>query len=272
MDKNKENKISALLIIIATIINLVHSILYGSSINPFYSIWSFLTFIAGTLGIVIFPLGVAAFISVFLVLSRKHKHKYIYYFAILFLILSLFFLYISSAYRHESQETRLDGDLTKSTEIKIDGFTKYTSGKDGFIVLFPEEPKISEYEIEEVKIKSYQSLIRNKAIEYNVFIMDPDKKIFSNKAINAFLNAIVKAQGGSVKDGIIISERSAKFQGFEAREYIYSNLVLDIKMIHKGIIFIVNGNPIQLSVLYPKNIDESEVNYKEFVNSFQLIR
>lgn len=273
MDKNKENKILALLIIIAIIINFVHGIFWGDiGINPFYSIWSFLAFLGGIFGYAfLFPLGIAAFISVFFVLSKRHKHKYIYYFAILFLILSLFFLYISSTYKHESQETGLGANLTKSIEIEIDGFTRYTSKKDGFIVLFPEEPEISEYEIEGSKVKNYQSFIRNKAIEYNVFIIETNLKILSNKAISAFLNSIVKSQAESVKDGIIISEKSTEFQGFEAREYIYSNIVLDTKMIHKGVIFIVAGDPIQLSVFYPEKIDESEVDYKEFVNSFQLI-
>jgi hypothetical protein len=275
MDKNKENKILVLLVIIALIINFVNYIFYYNIINPFYEIWSFLAFLAGTLGITIFPLGIAAFISVFFVLSKKHKHKYRYYLAIFFLILSLFSLYVSyanSKYGCEAQEVSSDAKLTKLTEIEIDGFIRYISKKDSFIVLFPEEPEISEYKIEGSGIlKNYQSFVRNKAIEYNVFIIEPNSKILSNKAISAFLNSIVKSQAGSVKDGIIISEKSTEFQGFEARGYIYSNIVLDTKMIHKGVIFIVDGDPIQLSVLYPEKINESEVNYKEFVNSFQLI-
>ncbi|MCK4328460.1 hypothetical protein KAX02_01305 [candidate division WOR-3 bacterium] len=98
MGKNKENNISALLIAVAIIINFINGIFFSTSdINPFYSIWSFSAFLAGILGIAIFPLGISAFISIFFVLSKKHKHKYPYYFAILFSILSLFSLYISFA-------------------------------------------------------------------------------------------------------------------------------------------------------------------------------
>lgn len=273
MDKNKENKILVLLVIIALIINFVNYIFYYNTINPFYEIWSFLAFLAGTLGITIFPLGIAAFISVFFVLSKKHKHKYRYYLAIFFLILSLFSLYVSyatSKYGYESQATGLGDNLTKSMKTEIEGFIRYISKKDSFIVLFPEEPKINKYEITEQKIRQYQSYNKDITIQYNVFIMENNLKILSNKAINAFLNNYVESKIETL-NGTIISEKSLGFQGFKAREYIYSYILFDIKIIHKGVIFIVDGDPIQLSVSCPEIIDESEVNYKEFVNSFQLI-
>lgn len=272
MDKNKENKILVLLIIIAIIINFVHGIFWGDiGINPFYSIWSFLAFLGGIFGYAfLFPLGIAAFISVFFVFPKKHKHKYIYYFAILFLILSLFFLYISSTYRHESQATGLGGNLTKSMKTEIEGFIRYTSKRDGFTILFPQEPKINKYEITEQKIRQYQSYNKDITIQYNVFIMENNLKILSNKAINAFFNNYVGSKIETL-NGTIISEKSLEFQGFKASEYIYSYILFDIKIIHKGVIFIVDGDPIQLSVSCPEIIDESEVNYKEFVNSFQSI-
>lgn len=273
MDKNKENKNLVLLIIIALIINFVNYIFYYNTTNPFYEIWSFIAVLAGSLAITIFPLAIAAFVSVFFVLSKKHKHKYRYYLAIFFLILSLFSLYMSyanSKYRHKPEEVASDAKLTKLTEIEIDGFTRYTSKKDSFIVLFPQEPKINKYEITEQKIRQYQSYNKDITIQYNVFIMENNLKILSDKAIDAFLNNYVESKIETL-NGTIISEKSLEFQGFKAREYIYSYILFDIKIIHKGVIFIVDGDPIQLSVSCPEIIDESEVNYKEFVNSFQLV-
>lgn len=101
MKKNKEKIIVLLLIVVAIIINFVNSIFFCTPgltcINPFYSIWSFLAFLAGTLGVTIFPLGIAAIVSILFILSKKHKYKYIYYFSILFFIFSLLSLYICYA-------------------------------------------------------------------------------------------------------------------------------------------------------------------------------
>jgi hypothetical protein len=101
MNKNKENKISILLIVIAIIVNFINYLLFFTygHINAFYSAWSFLAFLAGALGVAIFPLGIAVFISILFILPKNHKPKYLYYFSILFLLLSFFFLHISYVQR-----------------------------------------------------------------------------------------------------------------------------------------------------------------------------
>jgi len=101
MSNNKESKISIMLIVIAIIVNFINSIFFGTAgrINAFYSLGSFSAFLAGTLGVAIFPLGIAAFISILFILPKNHKHKYLYYFSILFLLLSFFFLHISYVQR-----------------------------------------------------------------------------------------------------------------------------------------------------------------------------
>lgn len=93
--KKKENKIISFFIIISLVINLINYVLFYNEINPFYSIWSFLAFVAGIIGISTLPLIVSAIISIFFILPKKHKHKYIYYFSIIFFILSLFSFHIS---------------------------------------------------------------------------------------------------------------------------------------------------------------------------------
>ncbi len=95
MNRSKESKISASLIALSIVINFANYIVFYNDINPFYEFFSFLAFIAGTLGITVFPLGIAAVIAVLFIISKTHKHSYLYYFAILFLILSLFFVVIS---------------------------------------------------------------------------------------------------------------------------------------------------------------------------------
>ena len=95
----ESKKISITLIITAIIINFVNSIFFCepglTCTNPFYSMFSFLAFLAGVLGESIFSIIFAGIFSASYVFIKKCKEKFWYYFAILFLIFSLFSLYIS---------------------------------------------------------------------------------------------------------------------------------------------------------------------------------
>jgi len=75
-------------------------ILFYNVIHPSWFLVDFSAlamFIAGTLGITIFPAGIAAIIAAFFIIPKQHKHRYLYYFAILFLILSLISVVISAS-------------------------------------------------------------------------------------------------------------------------------------------------------------------------------
>ena len=91
----QEKGISLSLIGVAVVVNFINNAVFYNAINPFYEIASFFAYLAGLLGITIWPLGIAAIVSILLVLPKKHKHNYIFYFAIIFLILSVFSLIIS---------------------------------------------------------------------------------------------------------------------------------------------------------------------------------
>jgi hypothetical protein len=96
MDKSRDNKVSIAFIVVSVIINFVNYTLFYNVINPFYEFASFVAFCAGTLGITIFPLGVAAVIAAFFMIPKGHKHRYPYYFGITFLILSLISIVMSA--------------------------------------------------------------------------------------------------------------------------------------------------------------------------------
>ena len=87
-----------LLIISAFFINAITNFFScvpdSTCINPFYSIWSFLAYLAGILGTSIISLGLSVIISFIIILINKRKYDFLYYFSISFIILSLIFLFI----------------------------------------------------------------------------------------------------------------------------------------------------------------------------------
>jgi hypothetical protein len=93
--KNKENQTITYLLIAALLVNLANYIFFYNQTNVFYSLFSFLAFVAGLIGISMIPFAVAAFIAVFFLIPRKRKHKYFYFLSIIFIILSIFSFWIS---------------------------------------------------------------------------------------------------------------------------------------------------------------------------------
>lgn len=92
MNKSGDKKVSIAFIVASVIVNFVNYALFYNVIHPSWFLIEFSAlamFIAGTLGITIFPAGVAAIIAAFFMIPKKHSHRYLYYFGIAFLILSL---------------------------------------------------------------------------------------------------------------------------------------------------------------------------------------
>ena len=98
MGGTREIRVSIALIVASVIVNFVNYALFYNVIHPSWFLIEFSAlamFIAGTLGITIFPAGVAAIIAAFFMIPKKHSHRYLYYFGIAFLILSLLSIVMS---------------------------------------------------------------------------------------------------------------------------------------------------------------------------------
>jgi len=168
-------------------------------------------------------------------------------------------------------------NITKNTatenDIKIDGFLRFTSDDWGFSVLLPEVPKENILDMEELKIYNFQvhKLIDGKdSIQYNIFYSDiKGGKILDSDSIKIFLDNHVSGKA-SVNSGKLLEENNMIFQGFPAKEYIFIDEMQNIEMIHKGVVFIIDGDAIELSVIYPSTVDEKTAEYENFKRSFKL--
>jgi len=92
MNKSGDKRASIAFIVASVIVNFVNYALFYNVIHPSWFLVDFpalAMFIAGTLGITVFPAGAAAIIAAFFMIPKKHSHRYLYYFGIAFLVLSL---------------------------------------------------------------------------------------------------------------------------------------------------------------------------------------
>ncbi|MFW0862065.1 MAG: hypothetical protein ACKKL6_00555 [Candidatus Komeilibacteria bacterium] len=158
-------------------------------------------------------------------------------------------------------------------DIQIDGFSRFTSKDWGFSVLFPEEPKENTLDLPEMTIHNFQAhklISENEPIQYNIFYSDiKNGKIMDSDSISAYLSNYASGKA-SASNGKLISKKDINFQEFPANEYSYMDTVLNIEMVHKGVILIVDGDAVELSVVYPSTLNSDTAKYEDFKQSFEL--
>ncbi len=161
----------------------------------------------------------------------------------------------------------------EDSDITINNFSPFTSKKFGFSVLYPETPNESIIDLPELTTHGFQvtkAHSETEPIQYNVFYtINENGKILDDDSISVVLNnqASMKA---SQYDGNVIEDRDIVFQGFNAREYTFTSKMYGLDFIHKGIVFVVDGDTIELTVLYPDSVKEDSVKYEDWKKSFQL--
>ncbi len=173
-------------------------------------------------------------------------------------------------YNNSTNTTILNNNRTENN-IVIDGFLKFTSEKWGFSVLFPEEPKENILKLADLTVYNFQShklINEENFIQYNCNNFK-GIKILAEDSIKAFLDNYALAKA-STNNGKLINDNDIIFQGFPAREYTYIDEIQNIETTHKGVVFIVDGDVIELSVAYPSTLNVKIVEYENFKKSFRL--
>ena len=194
--------------------------------------------------------------------------------------------FIASIFMRIKQGTTIQNELTseefyKATNAEIKGFFKYESIEDGFSILFPEEPIINKLFFEKTMVKNYTSMTISEdkidqdsifpLIQYDVsFTTFTDGKIPSDVVLSGdFMNSYSYGVVEKLEKAKLVSQESTIFKGAIARKY---TIIWGTDNICKEIFFVIDGNLVSLSVIYPAGIDESKIHYGDFINSFKLVR
>lgn len=164
----------------------------------------------------------------------------------------------------------------QSEQANIPGFVRYAGQEAGFNfnVLFPTpQPESFYLDLKEVYIKSYQAvdpvdINREQFVQYSVFFSTPSAgRILSDESIRAYLKRYPEGKSAS-SGGTLIREEMTTYKGLTATEYIFNSEIQGIATIHKGVAFIVDGIPIDLSVVHSVATPESQIYYDEYLGSF----
>ena len=154
----------------------------------------------------------------------------------------------------------------------IPGFYLYADEAKGISIFFPDEPEITNLESDDIPITHWSALrvlSETELIEYKLAYTDT--QIFSSASIEAYLDIYPEGRAlGISTTSKILSNNSTKFKGLPAREYTFEYEAYGALIKNRGLVFVVDGKPIDLLVSYHDTIDDSEVHFAEFIDSFQI--
>ena len=108
--------------------------------------------------------------------------------------------------------------------------------------------------------------------KFSIFVGLPEKQgLFEPGSIDAYLNGHIKSMVATVENGKLQSSRRVSFRGQVALEYQFSHQIDGQPYVARGVIFMIDGGYMRVSMWHPTNDPKSEVNFKRFLESFQLI-
>lgn len=205
--------------------------------------------------------------------KQKSWYRKLKWLLIFFLIATaqiIFKLHLDDKQKNSAPLEKVSMEL--GIPVAIPGFELYTDKSKGLQVLFPEQPEVTSFEFSGYPVAHYKStsiVDDNNFTQFSVTYTDAE--IYNTESINTYLNNFTKGKimglGGDAK---IITNETTHYKGFLAREYVIEYTSEGFKIKNKGIIFVANGDPIDLSVSYPATMDDEATHFSEFTKSFML--
>jgi len=162
-------------------------------------------------------------------------------------------------------------DVIKEFVEKIDNApTKYTSDKDGFSVTFPSQPTLTKVTGDIQTVMNYQAYSSDGLVSYNVFLNYLAKKLLSDESQKAFLDSYLAGKLLISENSRVITDNQLVFRGFNGRNYEYIDVVEGVDILRKGIVFIIDGDSVSLTMVHP-NAVVPDYSFDKFVASFNLM-
>ena len=107
-------------------------------------------------------------------------------------------------------------------------------------------------------------------MQYNIFCHFFKNKILDHETAQTYLDSPLPDRLVGVDKGQIVRKTLTKFRGFDAKEFEYISVEGDAEFIYKAIAFLIDGDSISLTMVYPKESPPA-LTFDEFTNSFELL-
>jgi len=148
---------------------------------------------------------------------------------------------------------------------------RYTSRKDGFNILMPFTPTVTNLKpTKSIDVRIYQANVHDGSIKYSVFCHSFEKKILSDELVRIYLDSSLPDRLVGADKGQVIRKVLTKFRGFDAKEFEHISIEGDAEFVYKGIVFLIDGDSISLTMVHPRQI-KPKLTFDRFTESFELL-
>jgi hypothetical protein len=154
------------------------------------------------------------------------------------------------------------------------GWRQYPIAESGFTVALPSQPQSRSLALPSADglLRIYQAVEgQNQPSTFSIFASQPRKQgILEPESIKAYLSGSIKSLVQSAEGGKLRSSRRVTFRGHPALEYQFSQSVKGRSYVTRGVIFMIDGGHMRISMLHPSSKPDADEGFKRFVESFQL--
>lgn len=153
----------------------------------------------------------------------------------------------------------------------LQGPVKYVSEDEGFSMIFPTPPQRTVVQDNErLLVIHYQSLTHQGEVQYNAsFQYFKQKKITKpEEQANFIENYLVGRAMFAFQNRI--QKKEITFRGFPAASFKHMTFTGGSKTIHEGLVFLMNGDCVSLSCVYPAALSPLP-SFNDFTNAFERI-
>lgn len=148
--------------------------------------------------------------------------------------------------------------------------TVYTSPEDGFSVIFPKQPALTEVDVIEARTHNYQAFSADESVSYNVFFTVNEKKVLASDSQEAFLKNHLVGRLALLAKPQVLRDDPTTYNGLPGRDYAYIETGTDPPILFRGLVFLLDGDAINVSMLHAKDI-VPQYSFEDFVGSFRLL-
>lgn len=191
-------------------------------------------------------------------------------FLLITVILTIFKLYFGEEQKDNLSPEKINMEST--VPVTISGFQLYTDKSKGLQVLFPGQPEVTTFELGGYPVTHYKALSlidENNFTQYSVTYTDTE--IYSTSSIDSYLSNFPKGKIiGLGRDAKVVTSEIIQYKGFPALEYLIEYSSEGVLIKNRAIVFIANGDPVDLSVSYPATTNANNIHFEKFIKSFFL--
>lgn len=170
--------------------------------------------------------------------------------------------------------TRYVWQSLSSSSSADPGWKQYPIAENGFTVALPSQPQIRSLPLpsRDGSLHIYQAVEgKNQPSTFSIFVAQPKEQgIFEPESMEAYLSSSLKSLIQNADGGKLRFSRRATFRGHPALEYQFSQQIQGQPYVARGVIFMIDGGHMRISMLHSVNDPDADERFKRFVESFQL--